>query len=47
MKGLFAKIEPTLQNMNSIAEFNRVVVNYLKLLRIEKANEILKKNGKV
>jgi hypothetical protein len=36
MIGLFSKIEPTLQNMNSIAEFNRIVMNYLKMIKLEK-----------
>ena len=36
MAGLFSKIEPTLQNMNSIAEFNRIVMNYLKMIKLEK-----------
>lgn len=34
--GMFSKIEPTLQNMNSIAEFNRIVMNYLKMIKLEK-----------
>ena len=35
-KGLFSKIEPTLQNMNSIAEFNKIVINYKKMFKLEK-----------
>lgn len=35
MIGLFDKIEPTLENMNSIAEFNKIIKNYLKMKRIE------------
>lgn len=35
-KGLFSKIEPTLQNMNSIAEFNKIVMNYKKMIKLEK-----------
>lgn len=36
MSGLFSKIEPTLQNMNSIAEFNKIIMNYLKMIKLEK-----------
>jgi hypothetical protein len=36
MNGLFNKIETTLQNMNSIAEFNRIVKNYIKINRLLK-----------
>jgi predicted amino acid racemase len=36
MSGLFGKIEPTLENMNSIAQFNRVIKNYLKMKLIIK-----------
>jgi hypothetical protein len=36
MSSLFSKIEPTLQNMNSIAEFNRIIMNYLKMIQLEK-----------
>jgi len=36
MTGLFSKIEPTLQNMNSISEFNRIIKNYLKMIKLEK-----------
>jgi hypothetical protein len=36
MTGLFSKIEPTLQNMNSIAEFNKIIMNYLKMIKLEK-----------
>lgn len=36
MAGLFGKIEPTLENMNSIAKFNRIIKNYLKMKRIKK-----------
>lgn len=35
MIGLFDKIPPTLENMNSIAEFNKIVMNYLKMISIE------------
>jgi len=35
MIGLFDKIEPTQENMNSIAEFNKIIKNYLKMKRIE------------
>ena len=34
-KGLFSKIEPTLQNMKSIAEFNKIIMNYKKMLKLE------------
>lgn len=34
-KGLFSKIEPTIQNMNSIAEFNKIVMNYKKMIKLE------------
>jgi hypothetical protein len=36
MPGLFSKIEPTMQNLNSIAEFNRIIKNYLKMIKLEK-----------
>lgn len=39
-KGLFSKIEPTLQNMNSIAEFNKIVMNYKKMIKLEKNGKI-------
>ena len=35
MEGLFKKIPPTLQNMNSIAEFNKIVMNYLKMVKLK------------
>jgi hypothetical protein len=35
-KGLFSKIEPTVQNMNSIAEFHKIIMNYKKMLKLEK-----------
>jgi hypothetical protein len=35
MAGLFGKIEPTLENMNSIAKFNRIVMNYLKTTKFK------------
>ncbi len=31
---LFQVIEPTVENMNAIAEFNRIVMNYLKIRRL-------------
>ena len=34
-KGLFSKIEPTVQNMNSVAEFNKIVMNYKKMIKLE------------
>ena len=40
MTGLFSKIEPTLQNMNSIAEFNKIIKNYLKMKQIENGTRI-------
>ena len=43
MAGLFSKIEPTLQNMNSIAEFNRIIMNYLKMIKLEKSDGKTKK----
>ncbi len=39
MSGLFGKIEPTLENMKSIAEFNKVIKNYIKMKRIEKESD--------
>jgi hypothetical protein len=38
MSGLFSKIEPTPLNLQSIAEFNRIVKNYLKMKEIEIKN---------
>jgi hypothetical protein len=38
LNGIFSKIEPTLENMKSISEFNRIVMNYFKMIRIEKEN---------
>ena len=35
MVGFFSKVEPTLQNMNSITEFNRIILNYLKMIKLE------------
>jgi hypothetical protein len=35
IKGLFSKIEPTIQNINSIAEFNKIVMNYKKMIKLE------------
>lgn len=34
MKKIFEVIEPTVQNMNAIAEFNRIVMNFLKMKRL-------------
>lgn len=39
MAGLFGKIEPTLENMKAIAQFNRVIKNYIKMKRIEKESD--------
>lgn len=39
-KGLFSKIEPTVQNMNSIAEFHKIIMNYKKMLKLEKNGKI-------
>ena len=44
MAGLFGKIEPTLENMNSIAQFNKVIKNYLKMKRIENETKIRNKS---
>ena len=41
MGSLFSKIEPTLQNMNSIAEFNRIIMNYLKMIQLEKNTKLI------
>ena len=35
MVGLFGKIEPTLENMNAIAQLHRIIKNYLKMKRIQ------------
>lgn len=35
MIGLFDKIPPTLENMTSIAEFNKIIMNYFKMINIE------------
>ena len=39
-KGLFYKIEPTVQNMNSIAEFHKIIMNYKKMIKLEKNGKI-------
>lgn len=39
-KGLFSKIEPTVQNMNSVAEFNKIVMNYKKMIKLENNGKI-------
>jgi hypothetical protein len=39
-KGLFSKIEPTVQNMNSIAEFHKIIMNYKKMIKLEKNGKI-------
>ena len=44
MSGLFVKIEPTLENMNSIAQFNKVIKNYLKMKRIQNEAKIRDKS---
>lgn len=36
LKVLFSKIEPTVQNMNSIAEFHKIIMNYKKMIKLEK-----------
>ena len=39
-KGLFSKIEPTVHNMNSIAEFHKIIMNYKKMIKLEKNGKI-------
>ncbi len=43
MIGLFDKIPATIENMNAIAQFNRIIMNYLKMKQIE--NEKITSNG--
>lgn len=39
LNGIFDKIEPTLENMISIADFNRIVMNYFKMIRLENGKQ--------
>lgn len=39
MVGFFKNIEPTLENMTSIAHFNRIVNNYLKIIKLLTTNK--------
>lgn len=43
MIGLFDRIPATIENMNAIAQFNRIIMNYLKMKQIE--NEKTTSNG--
>lgn len=44
-KPLFKVVEPTLLNMNAIAEFNTIVSNYLKMKKLLKDGEKYKVDG--